>query len=77
MKTHYIIIWIKLTIYLSSLLRGWEYTNGKCRPVRYAIPATADVLRPQPQMLSDDDNDDDGSDREYGDNSDNCDTNSE
>ena len=36
----------------------------------------ADVLQPQPQALSDNDNDE-GSDGEYGDNSDDCDTNSE
>ena len=38
--------------------------------------ATADVLQLQPQVLSDDDNDD-GSDGEYDENSDNCDTESE
>ena len=53
----------------SPVGRGWEYINGKCRPVRHAIPATADVLQQQPQALSADD-DDDGSDGEYGDNSD-------
>ena len=47
----------------SPIGRGWAYINEKCRPVRYAIPATADVLQPQPQALSDDD-DDDGSDEE-------------
>ena len=58
----------------SPIRRGWEYIKEKCHPVRYAIPATADVLQPQPQALSDDD---DGSDGEYGDNSDDCDTDSE
>ena len=38
--------------------------------------ATADVLQLQPQVLSDDDNDD-GSDGEYEENSDDCDTESE
>ena len=59
MKTLYIIIWIELTIYHyklnrhpSPIGRGWEYINGKCHPVRYAVPAMADVLQPQPQALS-------------------------
>ena len=51
-------------------------TSTESRPVQYAIPATADVLQPQQQALSEDD-DDDGSDGEYGDNSNNCDTDSE
>ena len=59
----------------SPIGRGWEYINGKCRPVQYAIPAKADVLQPQPLALSDDD-DDDVSDGEYGDNKDNCETDS-
>ena len=51
--------------YLSLLLKRFElnhHSYGKCRPVRYAVPATADVLQPQLQVLSDDD---DGSDGEY------------
>ena len=55
---------------------GWKHINGKCRPIRYAVPATAGVLQPQPQVLSDDD-DDERSDGEYGDNSENCGTDSE
>ena len=56
--------------------RGWEHIDGKCRPVWYAVPSTAYVLQLQPQVLSDDDNDD-GSDGEYEENSDDCDTESE
>ena len=55
--------------------RGWAHINGKCCPVWYAVPATADVLQPQPQGLSGDD-DDDGSNEKYGDNNGDCDTGS-
>ena len=55
----------------SPIGRGCEYNNGKCRLVRCAVP---NVLQSQPQALSDDD---DGSDVEYGDNSDDCETDSE
>ena len=65
----------ELNCHPSQIRRGWEYINGKCRSIRYAIPATADVFQQQPQALSDD-YDDDGSDGEYGANSDDCDTKS-
>ena len=48
----------ELNRHSSPIGQGWEYINGKCRPVRYAVPATADVLQPQPQVLSDDDGSD-------------------
>ena len=60
----------------SPIGRGCEYINGKCRPVWYATPAMADVLQPLQHALSDYD-DGDGTDGEYGDNSDDCDTDSE
>ena len=65
----------KLNRHPSPIGRGWEHIKGKCRPVRYAIPATADVLQSQMQALSgnDDDNESNG---EYGDNSDDCDIDS-
>ena len=71
----YLLKHYKLNCHPSLIGRGLEHINGKCRPVRYAIPAKADALQPQPQALSDND-DDNGSNGEYGDNSDNCDTNS-
>ena len=54
---------------------AWENFKEKCRPVRYAIPATADVLQSQMQALSgnDDENESNG---EYGHNSDDCDIDS-
>ena len=66
----------ELNCHPSLIGRDWEYINGKCRLVRYAILATVDVLQPQPQALSDNDNGD-RSDGEYGDNSDDCDTDPE
>ena len=85
MKTHhhldqvnylsYFLKHYKLNRYPSPIGRGWEHIKGKCRPVRYAIPATADVLQSQMQALSgnDDDNESNG---EYGHNSDDCDIDS-
>ena len=40
--------------HLSPIGSGWQHINGKCRPVRYPVPTTGDVLQPQPQALSDD-----------------------
>ena len=56
--------------------RGWENIKGKCPLVQYATPAKADVFQPQLLALSDGDNGD-RSNAEYGDNSDDCDTDSE
>ena len=41
----------ELNHYPSLIGCGWEYINRKCCPVWYAIPAMADVLQPQPQVL--------------------------
>ena len=60
----------------SPIGRGWENIKGKCPLVQYAIPAKADVFQLQLLALSDDDNGD-RSNAEYGDNSDDCYTDSE
>ena len=72
----YLLKHYELNSHPSPIGRGWENIKGKCPLVQYAIPAKADVFQLQLLALSDDDNGD-RSNAEYGDNSDDCDTDSE
>ena len=55
---------------------AWEHFKEKCRPVRYAIQATDDVLQSQQLQALSGNDDDNGSNGEYGHNSDDCDIDS-
>ena len=51
----------------SPIGNGWEHINGKCRPVRYTVPAMPEYELPEPHVESSDEEYDTAKD--YGDGS--------
>ena len=63
----------RLVVHPPPIHRGWENINGKCRPVRYKIPAI-DTIFQSVAINSDEESE---GDSEYGESSDDCDSGSD